>query len=126
VAERDGRATLELQDLTSGRPVPLRHFRGHTPHSSPSLSWNGRYVAAIVQLGPRRQAVIEDRATGSLQRLPLPGGAEPLGLSLAPDARTLVVALPEGGRQRLRLLDLTGLLEPDLAPGQALRGGGPP
>lgn len=126
MVERDGRSSLELQDLAGARPLPLRHFRGQTPHRSPSLSWNGRYLAAIVQRGDRPLAVIEDRATGALHRLPLPGGAQLQGLSLAPDGQRLVLAVLEGGRQRLRLLDLSGLLEADRPPGQLLHGGGAP
>ena len=40
------------------------------PHSSPSLSWNGRYLALITQRRQRRLAVIADRLTGRLHPLP--------------------------------------------------------
>ena len=49
MVERSSGPTLLLQEQPSGRVVNLRHFQRHQPHSSPSLSWNGRYVAALVQ-----------------------------------------------------------------------------
>jgi hypothetical protein len=113
-----------LQERSSGRVLPLRHLRGHQPHSSPALSWNGRYLALLVQQGGRRQAVIEDRATGRLQPLLLPMGLEPRRLSLAPDGQRLALEVIAGGGQRVELFDLSGLLEPDLAPGQRQSGGG--
>jgi hypothetical protein len=102
--------------------VPLPNLRGLTPHRSPSLSWNGRYVALVVQQGPRRQAVVEDRASGRLHRIQLPIGLEPERLSLAPDGRRLAVATVVQGRPQVQLFDLSGVLEPDLPPAQPLRG----
>ena len=125
VVERGGRSTVLLQDRRSGQVLPLRHLRNRQPHSSPSLSWNGRYLAVLVQQGPRREALIEDRLTGRLQPLFLPAGREPLRLSLAPDGRRLAVELLDNGQQRVEVFDLSGLLEPDLAPGQKEQGGGP-
>lgn len=119
---RDGTPTLLLQEQPSGRRVPLPNLRGRTPHRSPSLSWNGRYLALIVQQGPRRLAVVEDRASGRLHRLQLPMGLEPERLSLAPDARRLAIATVGQGRPQVQLFDLSGLLEPDLPPAQAIRG----
>jgi hypothetical protein len=114
-----------LQERDSGRVLPLRHLRQHQPHSSPSLSWNGRYLALLVQQGPHRQAVIEDRATGRLQPLFLPAGQEPQRLSLAPDAQRIALELSMGGSQRVQVFDLSGVLEPDQAPGLRTSGGGP-
>ena len=125
LVERGGRTTVLLQERRSGKVLPLRHLRRHQPHSSPSLSWNGRYLALLIQRGARREAVIEDRASGALQPLFLPGNAEPRRLSLAPDARQLAVELTSQGSTRLQLYDLSGLLEPDLAPGLRESGGGP-
>lgn len=119
---RNGSPTLLLQEQPSGRKMPLPNLRGLTPHRSPSLSWNGRYVALVVQEGPRRQVVVADRASGRLHRLQLPMGLEPERLSLAPDGRRLALATVVQGRPQVQLFDLSGLLEPDLPPAQALRG----
>jgi len=123
---RGGRATLLLQEQPSGRVVPLRHLQRHQPHRSPSLSWNGRYVAVLVQEGPRRLAVIEDRATGRLHRLPLPGDQQPERLSLSPDARRLALELLRGGLPRVQVFELANLLEPDMPGGLSVQGGGQP
>jgi hypothetical protein len=125
LVERDGRTSVLLQERGSGRVLPLRHLNRRQPHASPSLSWNGRYLALLVQQGPRRLAVIEDRATGRLHPLPLPGGREPQRLSLAPDARRLAVQVVDWGQWRVEVLDLSGLLEPDLPPGLPVGGGAP-
>lgn len=106
--------------------VPLRHFRGHEPHSSPSLSWNGRYVAGLVQQGSQRVIVIEDRANGQLHRLPLPGDRSPVKLSMAPNGQRLALELVQTGQRRVELLDLSGLLEPDRPSGERVLGGSPP
>jgi hypothetical protein len=66
--------------------------------------------------------LIEDRATGRLHRLPLPPDLQPERLSLAPDARRLALETRVDGRLRLRLLDLSPLLEPDIPAGLAVRG----
>lgn len=100
----------------------MPHLRGLTPHRSPALSWNGRYLALLVQQGPRRLAVVEDRVSGRLHRLPLPAGLEPERLSLAADGRRLAIAAVGQGRPGVRLFDLSGLLEADLPPAQAVRG----
>jgi len=122
LVDRGGTPTVFLQEQPSGRAVPLPHLRRFTPHRSPSLSWNGRYLALLAQQGPRRLAMVEDRATGHLHRLQLPMGLEPERLSLAPDGRRLAVATVERGRPQVRVFDLTGLLEPDPPPGQAVGG----
>jgi hypothetical protein len=92
-----------LQERRTGRLLPLRHLRNRQPHSSPSLSWNGRYLALLVQQGGRRQAVIEDRATG----------------------QSIALELINGGSRRLQVFSLTGMLEPDRPPGLRESGGGP-
>ena len=125
MVERNGRLSLLLQRQPSGQVVPLRQIRGHEPHGSPSLSWNGRYVAALVQQGNQRLAVIEDRATSRLHRLPLPGDQPPVKLSLAPDGQRIALELLQGGQRRVQLFDLSGMLEPDRPAGLAVRGGGP-
>ncbi len=119
---REGTPTVLLQEQPSGRRIPLPRLRWLTPHRSPSLSWNGRYLALLVGQGSRRLAVVEDRARGRLHRLPLPAGLELERLSLAPDGRRLALAVVARGRPQVRLFDLSGLLEPDLPPGWAVRG----
>lgn len=125
LVERNGRTTVLLQEHRSGRELPLRQLQPLTPHRSPSLSWNGRYLALVGQRGPRALPVIADRLSGRIHPLPLPGDREVQRLSLAPDGRRLAVQVLQGGRQRLELFDLGGLLEADTAPGQLERGGGP-
>lgn len=122
--ERGGRTTVLLQERRSGQVLPLPHLRDHQPHSSPSLSWTGRYLALLVQRGPHRQPVLQDRASGRLLPLMLPGGREPQRLSLAADGRRIAIELLDNGQRRVELFDLSGLLEPDLAPGQRQSGGG--
>jgi hypothetical protein len=122
LVQENGAATLLLQEQPSGRRVPLPRLRRLTPHRSPSLSWNGRYLALLVQQGPRQLAVVEDRASGRLHRLPLPAALAPERLSLAPDGQRLAIAGVEQGRPQVRLFVLSGLLEPDLPSGQAVRG----
>jgi hypothetical protein len=123
--ERAGRPTVLLQEQPSGQLLPLRHLQRGQPHASPSLSWNGRYLAVLTRQGGRRLAVIEDRASGRLHRLPLPAELEPQRLSLAPDGRHLALELVQGGRSRVQVFDLTGLLEPDLPGGLPVRGDPP-
>ena len=114
-----GRPTVQLR-REDGSMQSVPQLRRHQPHSSPSLSWNGRYLALITQRGKRRLAVILDRLNGRLHPLPLPGGRDPVGLSLAPDARRLALQVADKGQWRVELLDLSELLEPDRAAGQAL------
>ena len=125
MVERSSGPTLLLQEQPSGRVVNLRHFQRHQPHSSPSLSWNGRYVAALVQQGSQRVPLIEDRLSGALHRLPLPADHTALRVSLAPEAGRLAVQVALDGQLRVQLFDLTGLLEPDRPGGMAIQGGGP-
>ena len=125
LVERDGRTTVLLQERLSGRVIPLRQLQRQQPHSSPSLSWNGRYLALLVQRGARRLAVVEDRATGRLHQLPLPGDLEPQRLSLSSDGQRLALQLVQAGQRRVELFDLSGVLEPDRAPGQRLGGSAP-
>ena len=118
IVDDSGRSSVLLQEQPSGRVIPLRHLRGHRPHSSPALSWNGRYLALLLQQGGQSVAVIEDRLSGQLHRLPAPGGAKLERLSLAPDGQTLALQVLQGGQQRVQLFDLSGVLEPDRPGGQ--------
>ncbi|WP_225322944.1 hypothetical protein [Synechococcus sp. RSCCF101] len=115
-----GRPSVALQDLDQGRRVPLPLLRRHRPHSSPSLSWNGRYLALITQQGRGRLALVHDRRTRRLHPLRLPPAHEPVSLSLAPDAGSVALQTLHRGRFSVLLLDLSTLLEPDRPPGSRL------
>lgn len=120
ISDLRGRPTVMLRDA-SGNGIAVPQLRRHQPHSSPSLSWNGRYLAVITQRGQRRVAVVLDRLTGRLHPLPLPGGRDPIRLSLAPDARRLALQVADRGQWRVEVLDLSDLLEPDRAAGTNLQ-----
>ena len=109
--------TVLLQEQPSGRELPLANLRRLQPHRSPSLSWNGRYLALLVQQGSRRLPVIHDRRTGNLLRLPLPGDPEVERLALAPTGRRRALEVVRNGQARLEVLNLAPLLEPDLPAG---------
>lgn len=125
LVERSGRATLLLQERSSGRVLPLRQLQPLAPHRSPSLSWNGRYLALVGQRGARSLPVILDRLNGRIHPLPLPGDREVQRLSLAPDGRRLAVQVIQAGRLQVQVFDLGGLLESDQPGGRLERGGGP-
>jgi len=120
VVEQAGRPTVRLVERASGRSLPLGPLNRGQPHRSPSLSWNGRYLALIRQRGERSEAVLLDRALGRLLPLPLPADRLPEQLSLAPDARRLAVQSLRDGRSSIDLLELNGI-EPDLPAGVPLR-----
>ncbi|CAI8167923.1 MAG: hypothetical protein AB8A46_05140 [Prochlorococcus sp.] len=113
IVDQRGRPTVQLRDLRNGKILPLRHFSRHQPHSSPSLSWNGRYLALITQRGNRRLAIIEDRLSGKAHPLPLPGGRDPVRLSLSPDARQIALQVADQGQWRVEIFDLSQTLESD-------------
>ena len=120
VGDRRGRPTVQLRRLSDGSVVSVPQLSRHQPHSSPSLSWNARYLAVITQRGRRRLAVVTDRLNGRMHPLPLPGGRDPVLLSLAPDAQQIALQVTDQGRWRVELLDLSEVLEPDRPPGQSL------
>lgn len=122
---RSGRPTLLLQELPSGRSLPIGPLARWTSHRSPSVSRNGRYVALLVLQGDRSLPLIWDRVGNRLHHLPLPPDLQVQRLQLAPDGRRVVIELWQDGRSALRLFDLTGLLEPDLPGGLIVQGGGP-
>ena len=119
ISELRGRPTVLLRN-ENGSIQPVPQLRRHQPHSSPSLSWNGRYLALITQRGQRRLAIVLDRLNGRLHPLPLPGGRDPIRLSLAPDARKLALQVADQGQWRVEVLDLSEMLEPDRAAGASL------
>ncbi len=115
IIDQLGRPTLQLRDLKSGQIIPLRHFSRNQPHSSPSLSWSGRYLAAIIQRGNRRLVTIEDRLTGKLHTFPLIGERNPIRVRLSPDAQTLAIQLAHQGKWKVEIFDLTKMLESDFS-----------
>jgi Tol biopolymer transport system component len=120
VSDRRGRPTVQLRRLSDRSVVTVPQLSRHQPHSSPSLSWNGRYLALVTQRGRRRLAVVADRLNNRLHPLPLPGGRDPVRVSLSPDARQLALQVADQGRWRVELLDLSDLLEPDRPAGSGL------
>ena len=120
IVDYNGKPSVQLRDLRSGNSLPLRHLSRNQPHSSPSLSWNARYVAVIAQRGNRRLAIIEDRLTGRSHQLPIPGERTPVRLSLAPDGRQLALQVAERGKWRIELFDLSKTIEPDQPSGRSV------
>ena len=109
VVERGGRRFVRLVERSSGRELPLRGLRRHTPHRSPSLRWTGRYLAVIRQRGQRREVVLLDRLTGRLRPIPLPGDRVPERLSLAPDGQRLALQVLRQGQLDVELFRLPAL-----------------
>ena len=73
-----------------------------------------------MQQGGQAVAVLEDRLSGKLLRLPSPAGSKVERLSLAPDGQTMALQLVQDGQQRVQVFDLAGLLEPDRPGGQRI------
>ena len=119
IVDQNGRPTVQLRDLRNGNILPLRHFRRNQPHASPSLSWNGRYIAVIAQRGNRRIAIIEDRLMGEKHTIPIPGERIPIRLSLSPDGGKLALQIADKGQWRIELFDLTPRLELDQPTGSS-------
>ena len=113
IVEFQGRPSVQLRDLKNGKILPLRHFSRNQPHSSPSLSWNGRYLAAIGQRVGRRLIIIEDRLTGRSHQFPISVQKVPVRISLSPDASQLAIQVAEKGKWRIELFDLSKELEID-------------
>ncbi len=113
IVDYNGRPSVQLRDLRNGKILPLRHLSRNQPHSSPSLSWNARYVAVIGQRGNRRLAIIEDRVTGRSHQLVMPRDRIPVRLSLAPDGSQLALQVIEKGQWRIELFDLRKKIELD-------------
>ena len=79
ISPQRGRPTVQLRSLSDGRLLPLPSLKRHQPHSSPSLSWNGRYLALVTQRGRRRLAVVAARLNNRLHPPPPPGGGRGCG-----------------------------------------------
>ena len=112
--ENNGYKKIIIKDIANGRLLPVRYLSRHEPYSSPSLSWNGRYLALITQNEGRRMAFIEDLISGRVYRLPLRLQVLPESISLSPDASKAVVEFNNNGKNFLRFLDLSDKLKPDL------------
>ncbi len=117
IIDQRGRQSVQLKEIRTGRILPLRYFSRHQPHSSPSLSWNGRYLAVITQRGNRRLAIIEDRLNGRIHHFPIPGERDPIRLSLSPYAAFLALQVAYKGKWQVEVFDLSKTLEPDLPAG---------
>ena len=120
ISDLRGRQTVQLRNVSNGSIQALPQLKRHQPHSSPSLSWNGRYLALITQQGRRRMAVIADRLNGRLHPIQLPGGRDPIQVSLSPDAQTMALQVTDQGLWRVEMFDLSEMLESDRPAGQAL------
>ena len=120
IVDYNGRPSVQLRDLRNGKLLPLRHLSRNQPHSSPSLSWNARYIAVIAQRGTRRLVIIEDRLTGRSHQLPIPGQRIPVRLSLAPDGSQLALQVADKGKWRIEIFDLRQKLELDKPSGVLL------
>ncbi len=120
IVDINGRPSVQLRDLRNGEILPLRHLSRNQPHSSPSLSWNGRYLAVIAQRGNQRVVIVEDRLTGRSHQLPIPRERIPVRLSLAPNGSQLAVQIAEKGKWRVQLFDLSSKIEPDQPFGSSL------
>ena len=113
IVEKNGRPTLELLDVKTKRVIPLRHLSKYQPHSSPSLSWNARYVAVITQDGNTRLGLLEDRLSGRLHRMYTSRRRVPVRLSLSPDGTQLAMQITDKGKWRIEMYNLMNLIEPD-------------
>ncbi len=114
IVEKQGKPTVEMRNLKDGRIIYLRNLSRYQPHSSPSLSWSGRYLALIAQKTKTRFIIIKDRISGKLHHLRVPGNSIPIRLSLSPDASNLALQLINQGKFRVQIFDLSHFLEPDL------------
>ncbi len=112
---RNGQKTVELRELNTGKVLPLRHLTRHRPHSSPALSWSGRYVAVIAHSTNTPRIIIEDRLKGRLHPLFLGGNRLPRRISLSPDGLKLAIQLGDIDRGRIKIIDLSRKLDPDQA-----------
>ena len=115
VTGNNGNKFIRLQNLKTGRFIPLRYISRYKPNLSPSLSWNGRYVAAIINIGNRPIPAIEDVVSGRFYRLPTFAFSSPVSLSLSPDASKIVIQFYSNGKRSFRFYDLSDLLELDLS-----------
>ena len=64
-------------------------------------------------------AVIEDLIGGKFYRIPYHGDANPISLSLSPEAKMLTIQFKSNQRSFLEFFDLTNTLKPDLLSGSS-------
>jgi len=114
IVDQNGRPTIQLREVVSGNLLSLRYLSRNQPHSSPSLSWSGRYVAVITQRRNRRIVVIEDRVQGKLHQISLPHAISPIRISLSSDARQIAIQVFDKGKKRVMLFALKSIIEPDI------------
>lgn len=114
ISERNGNASVEVRNTKNGSIIPLRYFSGNRPHSSPSLSWSGRYLALIVNNHNKKLIAISDRRKGKLYYLPLYGNKVPKNVEISPDARQIAIEFSEPGQPpQVEVFDLTKIIEPE-------------
>ena len=114
ISTKDGQKKLRLEDVSSGKYLPLRHLIRYQPFSSPSLSWNGRYIAVISKFQNRKIVLIEDIISGKFYRIPIEPDLNLQKLSLSPDASKLVVSFKRNQKTYLKFLDLSQNISPDI------------
>ncbi len=117
IVDKNGRASIQLRDLQNSRLLPIRYLSRYQPHSSPSLSWNGRYVAVIGYKGTRRIVIIEDLISGKVHFLRTARQLSPVRLSMSPDASKLALQFIDKGKWRIQLFDLSKIIELDIPQG---------
>ena len=114
IQEKNGRPTIRLENVLTGKPVYLRHIIKNHPHSSPSLSWNARYIAVIAQSTRKPIVMIEDLRKRRLYKLILPGEYLPISLSISPDASKIAVQFIKQGKSQIQIFSLRKILEEDI------------
>ena len=114
IIDINGRKTVQLLRLNDQKKLSLRKLKRYQPHSSPSLSWNARYIAVLAQRGGKRIAIIEDRKKGTIHYFSLPYQTVPSRLSLSPDGTQLALQVSDKGKWQIFTYDISKTIEPDL------------
>ncbi len=113
IVNRNGKPSVQLKNLKTGKILSLLHLSKYQPHSSPSLSWNGRYLAVIGHMGKRKMVILEDRMKRRMHKLSIPQGLIPIRISLSPHARKLAIQSRYSDEDKLYIYDLSNTLEAD-------------
>ncbi len=114
IIEHIGKPTVQLRNLRSGQVSFLRHLYRYQPHSSPALSWSGRYLAIIIRQGRQFFILIDDRALGKIHKLNIPVRRLPKVLSLSPAANKLALQFSKRGKNKIEVYDISRIIEPDI------------